>query len=298
MPDQTTVQSGDDIQAPSGPPRAATPPWWPALAIAAGIGLVLAGIAFATYGKPLTEKTITALAMPVGAIWLVTTGRLVQMLLLRRPHQSKMALGLWLVLSICGTRPLQSSLTHWLESSVSAYEPSRDGNLDVLVVLGGGTSSGPWRAQAGNAGDRVLMAAQLYHQGHVQQLVTTGEAMPGVSKTMISPAEQTVEIWTSLGIPSSAIMTLGGQNTSAELANLKRSWPQLADKRVGLLTSAIHLPRAMRLARAQELDFIPVAANVKWSPEPLGLLDFIPQAGNLNELAAAQHEVMAYFVRR
>jgi uncharacterized SAM-binding protein YcdF (DUF218 family) len=115
---------------------------------------------------------------------------------------------------------------------------------------------------------------------------------------MISPAAQTIEIWTSLGIPRDAIMTLGGQNTAAELAELKRIGPQLAGKRVGLLTSGDHLPRAMRLARAQELELVPVAANVKWSPEPWNLLDFIPQAGNLAQLAALQHEIMASFVRR
>lgn len=277
---------------------AVAPAWWPALAVAAGIGLLLAGIAFATYGKPLAEKTITALAMPVGGIWLLATGRLVQMLALGRLRDSAATVALWLVLSICGTRPLQSTLTHWLESSVTSYQPSRDGDLDALVVLGGGTTNGPWRAQAGSAGDRVLMAAQLYHQGHARQLITTGEATPGVSKTMISPADQTVEIWTGLGIPRANIMTLGGQNTAAEMANLKSIWEELEGKRVGLLTSALHLPRAMRLARAQGLELVPVAANVKWSPEPFGLLDFIPQAGNFADLAAAQHELMAYLVRR
>jgi hypothetical protein len=121
---------------------AETPPWWPALATAAGIGCTLAVIAFATHGKPLTEKTLTALAMPVGGIWLICTGRLLQMVALRRVLRNKMLLGLWLVLSICGTGPLPGGLMHWLESSVSAYNPSHDGDLDVVVVLGGGTSSG------------------------------------------------------------------------------------------------------------------------------------------------------------
>lgn len=274
------------------------PAWWPAIAIATGLSLILVTIALVTYGKPLAEKTLIALAMPVGAIWLLTTGRLVQMLALRRLSQCKMVLGLWLILSICGTAPLQRWLTYWLENSVQAYEPHRDGDLDAIVVLGGGTSSGPWRAQAGCAGDRVLMAAQLYLQGHAQQLITTGEATPGVSRTMVSPADHTVEIWTSLGIPRSAILTIGGRNTAGEMANLKRIWPEIAGERVGLLTSANHLPRAMRLARSQQLDVIPVAANVKWLPEPWGLLDFIPQAGNFTELAASQHELMAYLVKR
>ena len=250
------------------------------------------------HGKPLAEKTAIALVMPVGGVWLLTTGRLLHLLSRRRISDGKMLLLFWLLLMACATAPLPESINGWLESSVEAYNPTREPALDVAIVLGGGTTQGEWRAQAGRAGDRVLIAAELFHLGYARQLVTTGQATPGVSRNLNDPSDQTIEIWTSLDIPRSAIVKLGGRNTSEEIAQVKEAWPQWAGQRVGLITSANHLPRAMRLARAQGLDLIPVAAEVSWSQGSWTLLDFIPSAGNLASLAGSQHEIMAYVAKR
>lgn len=273
--------------------------WWPALAIAAALALLLVAFGYATYGKPLAEKTMTALVMPLGMLWLVCSGRIAQLAFSRGPRAGLIPLiALWLVISVCGTRPLPRLVTRWLETSVSTYEPGRDGALDVIVVLGGGTSAGHWRAQASGAGDRLVMAAELYHQGFTKKLITTGRFTEGVSDAAPNPADQTVEIWTRLAIPLEAIQKLGGRNTSEEMIELKRIWPALAGQRVGLLTSANHLPRAVRLAKAQGLDVVPIAADVRTAIDDWGLLHFLPQAGNLAELSSSQHEIMAAFVSR
>lgn len=272
--------------------------WWPALLIASALALLLVSFGYVTHGNALAEKTLTALVMPLGMIWLLSTGRVIQ-LLVRGPRSGMAALiGLWLVLTICGTRPLALLATRWLESSVLTYDPNRDGPLDVIVVLGGGTSAGHWRAQASDAGDRLVLAAELYHQGFTQQLVTTGQVTEGVSSAAPNPADQTVEIWTQLAIPTEAIRTLGGRNTFEEMIELKRIWRDLSGQRVGLLSSANHLPRAVRLAKAQGLDVVPIAADVRTVINNWGLLNFIPHAGNFDELASAQHEIMAAFVSR
>lgn len=272
--------------------------WWPAWFIAAAVALILVGIGYAMHGRPLAEKTLTALAMPLGGLWLLTTGRLLHLTARCQLSGGKMLLGLWLVLVAGGTRPLPEALSRYLETSITSYDPTRQQALDVAIVLGGGTDQGIWRAQVGGAGDRVVLAAELFHSGQVSELVTTGQATAGVSGIMRAPSDQTIEIWTGLGIPRSAISTLGGRNTSEEIAQVKQAWSRFADKRVGLITSANHLPRAMRLARAQGLDLIPVAADVRWKPIPWRLLDWIPTAGNFSSLAQNQHELMAYFVSR
>ncbi len=59
---------------------------------------------------------------------------------------------------------------------------------------------------------------------------------------------KTVEIWTKLGIDSAAIRSIGGRNTFEEMQQVKEIWSELPGKKVGLLTSALHLPRAVRLA--------------------------------------------------
>lgn len=272
--------------------------WWPALLIAGGLALLLTAIGYALHGKPLAEKTLTALAMPVGALWLLLSARLVHLLAVRRLTDGKLVALLWLGLFVCGTRPLPEALTRFLETSLVTYDPTHEAALDVAIVLGGGTHPGNWRAQVSGAGDRVVMAAELFHLGFAKRLVTTGAATAGVSRSLVDPGDETIEIWTALGIPRSDILKLGGRNTSEEMAAIKQAWPQWAGKRVGLITSANHLPRAMRLARAQGLELIAVAADVRYKPGQWRWLDFIPTAGNLASLASNQHEIMAYFVSR
>ena len=272
--------------------------WWPAFLIAACLAALLVSVGWITHGKPLAEKTLIALSMPMGVIWLIATGRLLQSLISGSYRNSKMLLGFWLLLMICGTRPLPGWLARYVEGDVVSYDPQHDGPLDVVVVLGGGTSQGPARAQVNGAGDRVVLAAELFHQGLTKQLVTTGEATPGVSAILISPSDQTVEIWTKLGIPRQAIETIGGRNTSEELARLAELKPQLAGPRIGLLTSALHLPRAMRLAGKQHLEVLPIAADQRLHDSPWTLLDFIPSAGRFADLGSCQHELMAKIVGR
>jgi uncharacterized SAM-binding protein YcdF (DUF218 family) len=270
-------------------------------------------------GKSGAEKTIIRLVQPVGLLWLLFTGWCIPRWLqpiarclrqraieasasangsaMHAGHAAGIAM-LWLVFMGLTTNPL----SHWcmkrLESGVESYRPESGEPLDVVVVLGGGTHQGPWRAELSGAGDRVMYAAQLYLQGHARLLITTGDVSPGISRDATSPWEHTLELWSLLNIPESAMDTLHGQNTFQEIQSLKEKWPEFEHRRVGLLTSALHLPRAMRLAKAQQLDLFPIAADHIASDEPLTYLDFIPSAGPLSQLAACQHEIMAWLVNR
>lgn len=280
------------------PPTVPQPAWWPAFLLAAILVCGLATVSFAMHGKPLTEKTLTTLVMPVGMFWAVLTGRLIQ-LLIRGPRTSAVPLLLlWLALMTLGTRPIPRMLTRSIESSVQTYNPQRDGPLDLVVVLGGGTSQGHWRPQVSGVGDRLVMAAELYHLGLTKELITTGQVTEGVSDLAPDPSEQTLQIWTKLNIAPQSIRKIGGRNTYEEMQQLKQLWPQLAGKRIGILTSALHLPRAVRLAKAQGLEMTPIAADVRTAVDDWGLLNFIPNAGNFCDLASAQHEIMAAWVSR
>ncbi len=286
-------------------------------------------------GKSGAEKSIIRLLQPIGVFWLVFTNWTLQIcsqaiagFLRERRHRSNpnqlataprnpvqsnlnnsawparqltkviVPAVAWLLFMLFTTSPLCGWCVWRLESSVESFRPESHPPLDAIVVLGGGTHQGPWRAEVAGAGDRVLYAAQLYLQGHTQQLITTGDASPGISKDLTSPREQTIELWTRLQIPASAIDTLHGKNTFEELQSLKQKKSQFKDGRIGLLTSALHLPRAMRLAKAQGLEVFPIAADHLHSEQPMSYLDLIPSAGPLNQLAACQHELMAWLVNR
>ncbi|MFO1063833.1 MAG: YdcF family protein [Pirellulales bacterium] len=273
------------------------PKWRYALLISFGIAVVLACLGFGLYGKLAAEKIVTALVMPVGFCWLVVSGRFIQ-LLAARSRAAFMPGLLWFSLMLFGTNPLPSYVTHRIESSVTPYRPDKEGPLDAVIVLGGGTTQGTWRAQVGGAGDRVVMAAELYHLGYTDRLITTGTAASGVSGTMISPTDQTIEIWTSLGVPRDAIMTSPGKTTFEELQGIRERQAEFGDKRIGLLTSALHLPRAMRLAAAAGLEVEPLAAETSFRDQPWQIIDLIPNGGNFSRWSALQHELMARLVGR
>ena len=263
-----------------------------------GLVCALVAMALIAAGKGGAEKLLIRLAQPIGLSWLCFTAWTISYTFTNGVRKAMFPWGVWWVTMVFTTSPLASWCLNRLESSVEAYAPERDQPLDAVIVLGGGTRQGPSRAEAGQAGDRVMYAAQLFLEGYTKRLITTGDAMPGVSRDMTSPRDQTIEIWTKLQVPAEAIGSLHGANTYQELQSLKEIFDQFKGGRIGILTSALHLPRAMRLAKAAGIEVVPLAANHESSREPFTFLDFIPSAGPLNQLAACQHEFMAWFVGR
>lgn len=283
------------------------------LAWAAGVGLILVLSGLLLHGKTGMEKTLTALTFPLEAAWLLLTGWMCSSLssaVRNRTSRQQLLIPvlLWSLFTGCGTPLLGDACHLYLESLERPFDLERDSPLDLLVVLGGSTSQGPHRAEVGESGDRVLLAAQMYFQGKARRLLTTGsDLLPGFGPGN-SPAQQTTEIWTALGIPATDIETLAGINTYAEMQALKvrmaeASTPaaenSIASARIGLLTSAWHLPRAMRLARAAGMQtLIPVAADHKQRTAPRPLWDYIPSAGSFLRLERCQRELMARLVSR
>jgi uncharacterized SAM-binding protein YcdF (DUF218 family) len=272
--------------------------WRRVLLIAMAIAVLLVAVGLLAAGKSGAEKTLTRLVQPIGFGWLLLSAWCLQRTLADGLQKAFLPWLVWLAVMFLTTAPFAEWCLSKIESSVESYLPERDGQLAAVVVLGGGTREGPWRAELGSAGDRVMYAAQLFLQNHTQRLITTGDATPGISRNLSSPREQTQEIWSQLKIPADAIGALQGQNTYQEIQSLKKIFDQFQGGRIGILTSALHLPRALRLAKAQGLDVVPLAADHLSSAQPLTFLDFIPSAGPLNQLAACQHEFMAKFVSR
>jgi len=150
----------------------------------------------------------------------------------------------------------------------------------------------------GIVGDRVMLAARLYAQGKVKQLVTTGVVQRWGQRDSVDMSEATDRIWRELGIPSTAITQIGGVNTSQELKNIKQLLGDQPPARVGLLTSAFHLPRAERLARQNGVAVIPIPAGFL-SPvnEPLPLA-VIPHYYGITMTDLAAKEFLAALFSR
>ena len=94
-------------------------------------------------------------------------------------------------------------------------------------------------------------------------------------------------------------MQIKGDNTTQEMANLKK-W--IAENgpgiRVGILTSAWHLQRAMRLAQSQGLDVQPIPSDFVSGPFAPSPYLIVPSGANLMVTGKMVKEYLAGLVSR
>lgn len=207
------------------------------------------------------EKLATALLMPTGIVWILLFLILVGSLRVRQWGLALLAGVGWLVVSFAGNGFISTWLVGSLEAPYAQINPLEQGVFDAVIVLGGGSSMGVnGRDQGNGSGDRVILAAQMFHQGLARKLICTGRRISEADSPMLDPAQSSATVLRGLGVPEEAIEYTSGRNTHEEMKILADQFTQSKDRppRIGLITSAWHLPRALRLAK-----------KCGFSPEPL-----------------------------
>ncbi len=278
---------------------------YPILRRSAYVATLLAAVAMAFggawfwYDWNLVEKMLTRLAMPCG---LIGCGLAVNAMWATGGSsrgRAWLAWGLLLFYWAASTTLVGDRVAGRLESRYRPVDPGQVEPFDTVIVLGGATMSDPdQNVWLGAAGDRVMLAARLFHAGRVGQLVTTGDLQVWSRGRLVSMADATERIWIELGIPAERITKVGGINTSRELRAIRDLLADRGAGRIGLLTSAFHLPRTERLAREVGVDVVPIPAGF------LGPLDepfpyaLIPNAYGLWMTELCAKEFLAAIVRR
>jgi len=229
-------------------------------------------------------------------------------LLLRQAWPAVIAFFCWLVLTLGGNTWVSGMLARSLEApyqdtNVLELEP-----MDVVVVLGGGTNTRlNGTPQAAASGDRITVAASLYHGGITNRLVCTGSQTFRSSPADLHPREEATAILMSLGVPKDALLEMRGNNTSEEMESLKKWLAEneakndaeaSSSQRVGIVTSAWHMKRAMRLANDNGLEVIAVPADFYSEPFVPTPGWVIPSGHNLDLTAILVKEYLARIVGR
>jgi uncharacterized SAM-binding protein YcdF (DUF218 family) len=134
------------------------------------------------------------------------------------------------------------------------------------VVLGGGTKAADYPRQTvelSEAGDRTLYAAWLYHQGKADYiLLSGGNVFTDTLTTEPAEAEDMLAVMQMLNVPDEAIWLETKSRNSYENALYSRYL--LEDKNIStvlLVTSAIHMPRAVALFEKQGFTVIPLPTD-------------------------------------
>lgn len=256
----------------------------------------------------------TTMIMPAGWVWLILWG--VTVYWASRGHRSRSIawLILFLVWTAAGNGSVAATALRWVETPIPttshpAFEKrGLDEKLDILVTLGGSASWVVEEFPEINAdGERLLSAAQVYHAGMTRTIITTGTSTDGIAH----PSEIGRELLISLGVPAERIFSIPGVNTKAEMKSLAEflksppaAWRDQVDTPsapvVGLVTSAFHMPRALRLAATQGLDVvaIPCAYRVDYADRPWKASDWIPTSENQSTIGLALKETIAWILGR
>lgn len=261
-------------------------------------------------GRMGLEKGLTRFAQPDAAFWCLLTG-LVALTFrgggANRNGEGRFggwALATWLVYTIGGSPLISGLVNQWLEAPYQQIRPLElEEPLKYTVVLGGGTSvGGNLEPQLGGSGDRVMVAARVLLSGKTEKLICTGAPIAGLSRPgELTASEQTLRMLKDLGATEDRIVMIGGRNTKEEMAAIRALFEEqgiAADEPLGVVTSAWHMRRAMRLAQAAGLNAQPLPADFRSGPLWITPTSFVPSAGAMEDIGSSIREVLAGLVGR
>jgi uncharacterized SAM-binding protein YcdF (DUF218 family) len=167
---------------------------------------------------------------------------------------------------------------------------------DAIVVLSEGRTVAPGRAAISEWGDadRFFGGVELFLAGKAPLLVFTGGWTPWTDSAPLE-GDILARYATAMGVGPDHILTTGLVTTTAEeavavAARLRERGT--GAKRVLLVTSAYHMPRAQRLFERAGLTVLafPVDFQVG-AGRGVSALDFLPSAGALGQTQTALREL-------
>lgn len=245
------------------------------------------------------QKFVARLVMPSGLLWLLLIGVTVWAWRSGQRKQAFAWTGTLLLYTVIGNCWVGTALLGALEAQIPNHHLADPRPFDAVLVLGGGTKPGPGGSpQLSSVGDRVALAARLYHAGRAPVLVTSGSSIAAIHGAA-DISEQTARIWTELGVPPSAIRRVPlPKNTSQEVAAYKTLIAAEGWKRVGIVSSAWHLPRVLRQCRQHDLELLPLPADHRGVVPGFALVWLVPQAIGFAQVQSALWELVGMAVGR
>lgn len=156
---------------------------------------------------------------------------------------------------------------------------------DAIVLLGGATKSAfPPRpaVDLSEEGDRVLYAAQLYREGKAPVVIASGGRIDWRGGGLAESSDM-ADIIVSLGVPNAAILQDSKSlNTYQNAVNVRQIMQERGIRRVLLVTSAMHMPRSLRIFQRQGIEAIPAPTDFLITQQEINEPSSSPQATLLN----------------
>lgn len=246
------------------------------------------------------SKLGIALITPLG-VYSVLTALGLALLILRwwRLGRSLVTAGsLWLLLWSLPTPSI------WLCARVEQAFPQRPAAAypvaDAIVLLGGGMRGRRtgWlkRPELSFGGDRLWFAAQLYRAARAPWVIVAAGGDPSDGQI---EADATAEFLEDLGVPASALLLDTQSHNTWENALYSQTLMREHGLRTVLLvTSALHMPRALATFRKRGIDSIPAPADFVAPPEGPWPQRWLPNADALEASSRAFKEYIGLWAYR
>lgn len=222
-------------------------------------------------------------------------------MLTRRAGFLKAVVVLALLLWLAATPWLSHSMQSLLERRAGETRADSLPHADAIVVLGGilsaqGTAGG--EANLSSAADRLVYAAKLYALGKAPVILISGGAGGGESSKAESVhAAALLAAW---GVPSSALLTeTESINTYENAVYSKLMLDRRGLKTVLLVTSAMHMPRALATLRSAGIDATPAVTDFEAGASGSSTLSaWVASPGALEVTTRVIKEYVAFLVYR
>lgn len=245
------------------------------------------------------SKSLTPLISPGGVVLAVGVIA-VLFWLLRRPRTAiglaVLALGLlWIV---C-TPAFESAATGLLESRYPAVAVPLSPDADVIIILGGGALPRLSSAKADASDERLTHAFDLFKAGKAPAILVSGGDRiyrPGAP----TDADDMRNLLTRLGVSPDAILAdASSRDTEENAQNCLAIMRAHGMSSALLVTSAIHMPRAMAAFKRAGIDALPSPADFS-APSSTGWAAWLPDRARFWRDMPALHEIagLVYYVLR
>jgi len=206
---------------------------------------------------------------------------------------------LTLLLWLAATPGLSHSLQSLLEARAGETAAESLPRADAIVVLGG-TLSPPsiagGDANLSSAADRLVYAAKLYALGKAPVILISGGS--GGGETSNAESVHAAALLAAWGVPASAILTeTESVNTYENAVYSKLMLDQHGLKTVLLVTSAMHMPRALATVQSAGIAATPAATDFEThAAAPSGLPVWIASPGALEVTTRVLKEYVGWLV--
>lgn len=256
------------------------------------------------------SKLLPLFIYPLG----LSTGLLILGLfwLWQHPRRATGAIALALfILFFSSNQIVSDKLVSTLESRYLPPDVMPD--AQAIVVLGGATKPAiaprPW-VDVSEAGDRILHGARLYHQlaqlGRAPKLILSGGRITWRGGSNLSEAADMKAIAMAMNVPeANIVLEPTSLNTRQNAVNVQEILSAQAIDSVLLVTSAVHMPRAVAIFQKLGMTVTPAPTDyLVTRPEARDrtlesrILSLMPDTKALDQFTTALKEYVGFVIYR